>query len=150
MACSIRQRGISLLEVIVALVILSSFGAALFVWAGQTLQTATRAQVLQQEVELERNVSAHAASINPAVTKEGRLDTPTHRFAWTVRVIFGPVDHVRHPQGLSPFQVGLYKLSYVVTDVATNKVVLNTEREVAGFIQARPRGSGGLMGFGPT
>ncbi|TDP71426.1 type II secretion system protein [Roseateles toxinivorans] len=143
-----HQRGISLLEVIVALVILSSFGAALFVWAGQTLQIATRAQVLQQEAELERNVSEHAASINPAATSEGRLDTPTHRFAWKATAILGPVDHVRHPQGLSPYQVGLYKLSYIVTENDTNKVVLTSEREAAGFLQVRPRGSGGPMGFG--
>jgi len=33
-----RHQGLSLIEVIVALVVISGFGAALFVWAGQTLQ----------------------------------------------------------------------------------------------------------------
>ena len=52
-----RSRGLSLIEVIVALVVISGFGAALFVWAGQTLQMASRAALVQQQAEIERNIT---------------------------------------------------------------------------------------------
>lgn len=148
MVPSRRQLGLSLLEVIVALVVLSSFGAALFVWAGQTLQMANRAQTIQQEAELERNITEHALSINPAAQGEGELETPTYSYRWKAIPLLGPAEHVKHPLGLSPYQVTLYRLDYSVTDVASGRVVLTSMREVTGFAQVRPRSSG-PPGFGP-
>ncbi|MDE2367962.1 MAG: type II secretion system protein [Burkholderiales bacterium] len=142
-----KVRGFSLIEVIVALVVISSFGAALFVWAGQTLQLASRAAAVQQDAEIERNITELAYSLNPAEQPSGDLRTSTHRFHWQATPTHGPVDQVKHPSGISPYQVGLYQVRFTVTDLADPGVPRTSERIVAGWHQVRPRNSG-PPGFG--
>lgn len=143
------ERGISLIEVIVALVVISGFGASLFVWAGQTLQTATRAGLALTESELDRNISEFALSINPAERPEGRLEVAQHAYEWTSSVLREPSDHVRHPIGLSPYQVGLYKVKVRVVRLEGRLLLCTGERTVAGFKQVRVRPSG-PPGFNST
>lgn len=135
-------RGLSLIEVIVALVVISGFGAALFVWAGQTLQMATRAARVQQQAELERNITELAFSLNPAERPIGELLTLTHRYQWRATATRGPSDQTRHPTGISPYQVALYSVRFTVTDLAAPDVPLVSERVVAGYRLVRPRQSG--------
>ena len=135
-------RGLSLLEVIVALVIISAFGAALFVWAGQTLQTASRAARLQQEAELERNVTEIAYSLNPALRPSGELLTPTHRYQWQAQVERSLSDQPRAMYGISPWQVGLYRVRFTITDLSAPAEPQVSERRVAGYRQVRTRQTG--------
>jgi len=132
----------ALIEVIVALVVISGFGAALFVWAGQTLQMASRAAQVQQRAELERNVTELAFSLNPMERPIGELLTATHRYQWRATATQGPSDAARHPVGISPYQVALYNVRFAVTDLAAPDRPLVSERVVAGFRQVRPRQSG--------
>lgn len=143
------SRGLSLIEVIVALVVISGFGAALFVWAGQTLQMASRAALVQQQAEVERNVTEIAFSLNPAARPSGDLFTATHRYGWRATAIRGPSDQARHPTGIGPYQVGLYNVRFSVTDLAEPDVSLTSERIVAGYSQVRPRQTG-PPGFSPA
>lgn len=137
-----HMHGISLIEVIVALVVVSSFGAALFTWAGQTYKTANRAVELMGEIELERNVSELVHSINPAKRPEGKLDTDNHIYEWRSTVTRPPVDHVKHPAGLSPYQVSMHKLTVRVLRRSDGALLLEQERKVAGYLQNRVRPSG--------
>ncbi|MCC7461848.1 MAG: type II secretion system protein [Gammaproteobacteria bacterium] len=132
-------RGFSLIEVIVALVLIAGFGAALFTWAGQTLQTVTRAVQAVQRAELERNVTELAASLNPGLRPSGQWQTATHLYRWTSQAVLGPSDQVRTFAGVAPFQVALYRVHFTVTDLAEPGSVLSAERQVAGWRQVRPR-----------
>ena len=127
---------------IVALVVISGFGAALFVWAGQTLQMASRAALVQQQAELERNITEIAFSLNPGVRASGELLTATHRYQWRAAATRGPSDQTRHPTGIGPYQVAMYNVRFTVTDLAAPDPPLVSERTVAGYLQARPRQSG--------
>jgi len=133
------RRGFSLIEVIVALVVVSGFGAALFVWAGQTLQTAARAVQAQQRVELEHNVTELAAGINPGTSPSGEWRSATHLYRWTAEPLRGPLDQVRTFAGVGPYQVALYRVRFTVTPTDEPTAVLRLEREVAGYRQVRPR-----------
>ena len=135
-------QGLSLIEVIVALVVISSFGATLFVWAGQTLQIASRAAIVQQQAELERNVTELAFSLNPSERPSGDMLTATHRYLWLALPVRGPVDQTRHPAGIGPYEVALYNVRFSVTDLAAPEPPLVSERWVAGFRLIRPRLSG--------
>ncbi|MBU6257342.1 MAG: type II secretion system protein [Burkholderiales bacterium] len=137
-----RAAGFSLLEVIVALVVISGFGASLFVWAGQTLQTATRAAVVQQQAEIERNVTELVYAINPGQHPSGELQTANHRYAWQATPIQGPLDQLRYPAGISPYQVGLYKVRVTVSDLDSKADPEVIERISAGYAQVRPRNTG--------
>ncbi len=134
--------GLSLIEVIVALVVISGFGAALFVWAGQTLQTANRAAAMQRQAELERNVTEIAFSLNPGDRPEGQIVTATHRYQWRTTTSRGPTDQTRHPIGTGPYQVGIYSLRFTVTDLAGAETPLVSDRQVAGYRQVRAIQSG--------
>lgn len=136
------MRGLSLIEVIVALVVISGFGAALFVWSGQTLQMTSRAALVQQQVELERNITELAFSLNPGERPIGELLTATHRYQWRANATQGPSDQARHPVGIGPYQVALYSVRFTVTDLAAPDAPLSSERVIAGYKQVRPRQSG--------
>lgn len=135
-------RGLSLIEVIVALVVISGFGGALFVWAGQTLQMASRAMLVQQQVEIERNVTELAFALNPADRPTGEQLTATHRYRWGSTLTRGPTDQLRYFSGVGPHQVSLYRVRFTVTDLAEPDTPLISERVVAGYREVRPRQSG--------
>lgn len=147
-----RQRpdaGLSLIEVIVALVIISGFGAALFVWSAQTLQTAARATEVEQRAEIERNITEIAFSLNPAERPSGELLTPTHRYAWSASAVRDLTDEVRLLAGAGPYQVAIYKVRFTVTDRASPAQPWTSEREVGGYRLVRPLQSG-PPGFVPA
>lgn len=148
-AASGRQQGLALLEVLVALVILSGFGAALFTWAGQTLQTANRAIAMQHDTEIAHNITELAASLNPALQPEGELETASHRYQWRALSARGPTDQVRHPEGNSPFQVQLFTVKFTVTDLTGGREIAAGERTVAGYRLVRAVPSTGLFGGAP-
>ncbi len=131
-----------MIEVIVALVVISGFGAALFVWSGQTLQMTSRAALIQQQVELERNITELAFSLNPGERPIGELLTATHRYRWRADATQGPSDQARHPVGIGPYQVALYSVRFTVIDLAAPDSPLSSERVMAGYKQVRPRQSG--------
>jgi prepilin-type N-terminal cleavage/methylation domain-containing protein len=141
------QRGLSLIEVIVALVVISGFGAALFVWAGQTLQTASRAATVQHDTELERNVTELASSLNPSESATGELRTPGHVYRWQASVEREAADQLRQPMGLGMYQIAAYRVRFVVTSVGETRPALVSERVVAGYKQVRLR-QGGPPGAG--
>ncbi len=134
--------GIALLEVIVALVIVATFGAGLFSWAGQTYRTANRAVELLDEAEIERNLIELSQVINPAHQPQGKLQTELYVYDWQSQPLRPLVDQIRHPMGLSPYQVGLYKVSVRVLRRADQSLLLQRELQVAGHLQARVRPSG--------
>lgn len=140
-ACA-SSRGISLLEVIVALVVLSTFGAALFGWAAQTHRTAVRSGEILRRLELERNAIEVASSLNPARTARGRIAFGSTVVEWDSTPLRALVDHVRHPSGISPYQVGLYEVRIRVISEEPGMPPLMHRQIVAGHVQARPRSSG--------
>lgn len=141
--------GLSLIEVIVALVIISGFGAALFVWSAQTLQTAARAMEIQQRAEIERNLTEIAFSLNPAERPSGELLTATHRYRWSATPQRDLTDEVRLLGGVGPYQVAIYKLRFTVSDLASPAPPLTSEREVSGYRLVRPL-LGGPPGLVPA
>ncbi|KQW42089.1 MULTISPECIES: type II secretion system protein [unclassified Roseateles] len=141
-------RGIALLEVIVALVIVATFGAGLFSWAGQTYRTANRAVELLDEAEIERNLIELSQAINPANQPQGKLQTELYVYDWQSEPLRPLVDQVRHPMGMSPYQVALYKVNLRVLRRADEVIVLQRDLQVAGHRAARARPSG-IFGANP-
>lgn len=141
-----RNAGVALLEVIVALVIVATFGAALFSWAGQTYRTANRAVELLDEAELERNVIELSQAINPATRPQGSIKTDLCTYDWLAEPVRAQVNHVRHPVGISPYRVGLYRVTFRVLRRSDQALVLQRDVQVAGYVGsgARPNGPFGI------
>lgn len=134
--------GVALLEVIVALVIVSTFGAALFTWSAQTYRAASRAVDLLEAAELERNALELSQALNPARMPHGKLQTEACIYEWSSQLVRPATDHVKHPAGVSPYQVGLYKVSVKVFRRSDPSVAMQRDYQAAGHSQVRVRPSG--------
>ncbi len=130
------QQGFSLLEAIVALVILSTAGLALFNWINTNLITLQRVQTVQQKNEAIRNGLAFLKNINPLEKPVGKEKFSIYTFEWESEVLEAPKDGINARAGtLSLYQVALYN---VTTSIYQNEQLIAefTVRKV-GYQQVR-------------
>lgn len=93
-SCRRGVRGFSLLEVVVALVLLGTTGVALFAWLNQSLDTSGRLQQRLEEARLLQMSQALIANINPASEAEGELQQFGVRQRWSAELIM-PLETVQ-------------------------------------------------------
>lgn len=134
------QPGFTLLEVIVALVILSTSGLVLFGWISQNLATATRLRESQARSQLQLEGISWLAVINPAVEPEGERELGDLRLNWRTTLV-EPMRNEYDSGGLllPRWAIGLYRANAVVTHVKTGLHV-EWEQVMAGWkpVGARP------------
>jgi general secretion pathway protein I len=134
------QPGFTLLEVIVALVILSTSGLVLFGWISQNLATATRLRESQARSQLQLEGISWLAVINPAVEPEGERELGDLRLSWRTTLV-EPMRNEYDSGGLlqSRWTIGLYRANAVVTHLKTGLHV-EWEQVMAGWrpVGARP------------
>ena len=103
------ERGFSLLEALVALVILAGAGMALFSWISGSLASLHRIESANQRSDAEANVIEYMQAVNPTLTPQGHADFGDYAIEWTSEPSSTVMDGVGYPQGLSRFQLALYK-----------------------------------------
>ena len=67
-----RQSGFTLLEAVVAMVLISSTGAALLVWINAELGSVSRLQQSNAQSEAMVNVLEFMQTVNPMLTPDGK------------------------------------------------------------------------------
>ena len=77
-----RAAGFSLLEVVVALVLLATSGAALFAWYGQLLEDSGRQIRRLNEAELLQQAAGLMSTVNPAVQQDGEMRSFGVKLTW--------------------------------------------------------------------
>lgn len=107
----VRQNGFTLLEAIVALVILSTAGLAMFSWLNTNLQTTHRIQALSAELNAKENALEYMKSINPMQTNQGQALIGDITIKWDSKPIIPPMDGANYPNGMSLYQIALYETS---------------------------------------
>lgn len=106
------SRGFTLLEVIVALVILSTSGLLLFAWINQNLATATRLRESQARSQLQLEGVSWLATINPAAEPEGEREMGGLRLAWRSTLVEPMRTEFNYGGSLQPrWIIGLYRVS---------------------------------------
>lgn len=108
---NIQNRGFTLLEAIVALVILSTAGLAMFSWLNANLQTTHRIQVLSAELKAKENALEYMKSINPMQVSQGQAIIGNITIKWESKPITSPMDGANYPNGMSLYQIALYETS---------------------------------------
>ncbi len=103
-----RQRGFSLLEAVVAMVLISGTGAALFSWINTELASVSRLQQSNARAEALANVLELMHTVNPMLTPEGALSFAAFRLTWNAKAVTPIQDGVSYPQGISLYQLALY------------------------------------------
>ncbi|WP_457445563.1 type II secretion system protein [Roseateles sp. P5_E4] len=109
-------RGFTLLEVIVALVILSTAGLVLFGWINQNLATATRLRESQARSQLQIEGVSWLATINPVAEPEGDREMGGLRLTWRATLL-EPMRPEFDMGGVivSRWMIGLYRVNASIT-----------------------------------
>ncbi|ALG67932.1 PulJ/GspJ family protein [Beggiatoa leptomitoformis] len=106
-----KQRGFTILEAIVALVLIATTGLALFSWINTSLFSLYRVQQVQQRNEAIRNALAFVSTINPLQRPEGQETLGAYRFVWTATPIEPPRDGINRLGSIGLYQVGLFTMT---------------------------------------
>ena len=109
-----RQRGFTLIEAIVALVLIATTGMALFSWINSNIITLNRVQESNAENAATLNVVEYMNNVNPMVTPEGKADLGAYRLAWKSAATTEPRDGASYPFGISLYQLGMYQTKITV------------------------------------
>lgn len=108
-----RQAGFTLLEAIVAMVLVASVGLALFAWINGSIASLARVHDANARSEATINVLEYMHRVNPMLAPEGKASLGGYSITWRARPIVPVVDGASFPVGVSLFQLCLYN-----TDVA--------------------------------
>lgn len=102
------QHGFTLLEAIVALVLLSTTGMALFSWINNTLSGLNHALDSSQKTQFRQNALALMQQVNPAADINGEIKTPSFTLNWQSTAIT-PLKEEIDPSGApATYVLGLF------------------------------------------
>lgn len=103
------QLGFTLIEAIVALVLIGSTGMALFSWINTNIITLNRVQEINAQSEATRNIVEYMNAINPMITPEGKVDFGSYRITWQAEIATDIKDGANYPRGVGLYQLAMYR-----------------------------------------
>ncbi len=107
-----NQRGFTLLEAIVALVLIASTGMALLNWISANLTTLQHVQAAQQRNDATRNAVAFIETVNPIEQPSGENTIGIYKITWEAK-------EVELQGNTIMYQVGLYDMNVIVSSDKT-------------------------------
>ena len=110
-------RGFSLLEAIVALVLLSTSGIAIYGLVNTNLISFRRVHAIDARTVAVRNAIEWVRQINPAGSPEGKGSNESHglEISWKAHALGPMLDGFGYPGGTGLYQLGLYDTEVVVS-----------------------------------
>jgi prepilin-type N-terminal cleavage/methylation domain-containing protein len=111
-----RAAGFTLIETIVALVILSAALMAFYSLLSTLLNGAVRLEAGSLAYDRRTNALELATTLNPMLAPQGRFDLGTYRISWTSRLLDNIRQSSRYPSGRGIFWVGLYRVTLAFPD----------------------------------
>ena len=104
------EHGFTLIETIVALVILSAVMIVFFAFLSTTLNGARRMELASIDYDRRTNALEIAAAINPMALPQGTLDLGAYRISWSSDLLGEVRQSSAYPIGSGPFKIGLYRV----------------------------------------
>lgn len=108
------QPGFTLIETIVALVLVGTVGMALFGWINTNIITLNRIQEINRQNEATRNIIEYMGAINPMITPEGQIDFGSYRATWKAKISTEVKDGTNYPSGVGLYHFAMYQTSVKV------------------------------------
>lgn len=133
-----RTLGFTLLEAIVALVLIGGAGMALFSWINSSIVSLRRVEDANARNEAATNIIEYMQAVNPMLAPEGKADFGAYQIRWKSDPLTDQFDGVENPQGLSLFQLGLYQTSVYATK-SDDPSWFNLKLELVGYKKVRER-----------
>lgn len=103
--------GFTLIEAIVAMVLLATLGSALFLWINTNLLSVSRIRDANRQQEIQANALAYLSTINPMEKPEGRVENESYTLSWSSTPITAKQVGISYMYGESLFDLTLYELS---------------------------------------
>ena len=117
---SINSAGFTLLEAIVAIVLIAGIGMVCFQWINSNLKTLSRVQQHAKENKVTQNALDYIKQVNPMQDPEGRKELGPYVLSWNSRQLYEPRICINRPAGKGIFKVGLYKMQVEVSRETQN------------------------------
>ncbi|MDD5274745.1 MAG: prepilin-type N-terminal cleavage/methylation domain-containing protein [Methylovulum sp.] len=125
----LKQSGFSLLEAIVALVLLSTSGMALFSWINNTLSGLNHALESTQKMQYRQNALALMQQVNPAVDRTGEIKSAGFTLNWEATAITPLKQEIDNHGNPGTYLIGLFDAKVTIT-TQDNKADEFTLRQV--------------------
>lgn len=103
-----KQHGFTLIEAIVALVLIATTGMALFSWINSNIITLNRVREINAKNAATINVIEYMNSINPMITPDGQANLASYHLYWKAKAT-ETRNGVGYPYGVSLYKLGLYQ-----------------------------------------
>lgn len=103
-----KLHGFTLLEAIVALVLMATTGVTVLSWINTNLLTLQRLQQIQQRHEAIRNALTFIDTRNPLEQPQGEETVGIYKFSWNATVVEPPKSGADASGAKTTFEVGLY------------------------------------------
>ena len=132
----VRQRGFTLIEAIVALVLLATAGMALFAWINTNIITLARIQDLNAKNHATADALEYMNSVNPMLAPQGSETIGRYQLRWLAQETVKPRDGAAYPYGISLYQFALYQTT-VTIDLPDNPNWLNFTLQQVGYKRVR-------------
>ena len=130
------NRGFTLLEVIVALVLVATTGMALFSWINSSLDTMSRVMEKNNSILAARNALAWIRTVNPMLKQNGTIYDGDLEISWHSVPVAPTRMGSGHLGGTSLYQLGLYDTDVKV--VKQGRIIYSFTVRQAGFRQVHP------------
>jgi len=103
-----KSQGFTLLEAIVALVLIATTGMALFSWINTNLLNLQRVQSFQQRHDAIQSALAFIEAVNPLEKPTGKETVGSYVITWQAETLKPPQYGISHFGNIGIFHVGLY------------------------------------------
>lgn len=104
------QKGFTLLEAIVALVILSTSGMTIYAWLGTSLDSFRRVNDTVELNQLSKDLDAYFRSLQLKTESSQTIQLNGYQIEWQASLVEPKKDGI-HPSGaMNAFELGLYNL----------------------------------------
>lgn len=117
-----NQHGFTLLEAIVALVLISTVGMALFSWINRNLDTLARVQEAGERDRLVRNGLEWMDTVNPMAEPQGSVEFGPVTVEWDAETAWERRDGMTKDGSQSLYQLALYDTEVTVTGADDRRV----------------------------
>lgn len=129
-----QQKGISLLEVLAALVILSMGASVAFSWFNQSVSTLNRLNIQEKNLLLKIEAIEFIRSINPSKEPEGSINLQNHTLKWSSHSISNRVRTLTKRGGNGQYETEIFKVSVDISNNKDDTKITFFDVELTGYI----------------
>jgi len=135
-AASRSQAGFTLLEAIVAIVVMLAAVVPLYVLVSSISRSAFRVDEANRRAEFETDALNIMSTINPMDKPAGTVDLGPYAVRWLAQTAIEPIDGSGYPTGMSAFRIGLYNTK---VDVVTpeGRILVSFPLRMIGYKHVR-------------